>query len=180
MDPFRRTSATTVHSWAVWNLVEVEVADPGGAIFRRTFVESPGAVGVVALSHDDGVWLVRQYRAAYDEVLWEIPAGLRDVPGEDPLTTASRELAEEVGLEAGLWEHIGRCSSAPGVTNSDVEIYLARDLGAVPDGPQGPEEEHMTRELVRFPRALAMIDDGVITDSKTVIGLLLAARRLSS
>lgn len=139
-------------------------------------MDSPGAVAVVALDDSGGVTLVRQYRAPYDASMLELPAGMRDVPGEDPLVTAARELAEEAGLRAAEWTRLGLCSSAPGITNSDVEIYLARGLSVVPADPHGPEEETMTSETMRMDRALELVENGTIVDSKTVIGLLLAAR----
>lgn len=177
---FRRLSSRTRHSWAVWDLLEVEVESPRGETFVRTYVDSPGAVAVVALDGQGAVTLVRQYRAPYDEEMLELPAGMRDVPGEDPLLTAERELAEEAGLRALSWTRLGRCSSAPGITNSDVEIFLATDLSFVPAEPHGPEEVSMTSDSIPLARALELVDDGTIVDSKTVIGLLLASRRLES
>lgn len=164
----------------MWDLLEVEVESPRGETFIRTYVDSPGAVAVVALDEHGSVTLVRQYRAPYDEEMLELPAGMRDVPGEDPLLTAGRELAEEAGLRATTWTKLGRCSSAPGITNSDVEIYLARGLTVVPAEPHGPEEETMTSEAIPLDRALELVHEGTIVDSKTVIGLLLASRRLES
>jgi len=172
---FRRIESRSVHGWAVWDLRNVTVEAPDGGTFERTYVDSPGAVAVVAVHADGSVVLVRQYRAAYDSTMVELPAGMRDVPGEDPLVTASRELAEEAGLAAETWTHLGVCSSAPGITNSDVEIYMATGLSEVPFEPHGPEEINMTSESVPFATALEMVRGGVITDSKTVIGLLLAA-----
>lgn len=154
--------------------MEVEVASPAGEMFTRTFVDSPGAVGVVALTRDKEVVLVRQYRTAMEEELLEIPAGMRDVPGEDPLVTAQRELAEEAGIVASEWTHLGRVVSAAGISNAMVELYLARELSEVDIDRHGPEEQHMTVEVVSFESALNMIFRGRITDSKTMVGLMLA------
>ena len=180
MTGFRRQSARSLHSWAVWDLVELVIESPRGERFVRTYVDSPGAVAVVALDERGAVTLVRQYRAPYDDELLELPAGMRDVPGEDPIVTAGRELAEEAGLRAAIWSRLGMCSSAPGITNSDVEIFLATELTEVATEPHGPEEETMTSESVPLERALELVENGSIVDSKTVIGLLLAWRRLGS
>ena len=113
---------------------------------------------------------------AVDADLWEIPAGLRDVEGEPPAETASRELVEEAGLEAGHLEFLVSFHNSPGFTDERVDVYLATGLTPVPDDRQGVEEAHMVVEPHAARPALAMIDDGRITDAKTVIGLLLVAR----
>lgn len=179
---FDTTSLSTVHEWAMWSLVRGEFADPNGAAFSRTFVLSPGAVGVVALREDAGqptktrVVLVRQYRPALHRLTLELPAGMRDLQGEDPLVTAQRELQEEVGVQAAEWTRLGSHVSSPGISNSQVEIFLARKLRDVALDRHGPEEQHMTIEEVPFDEALAMVADGRIDDAKTVIGLLLTER----
>ena len=189
---FRSTATSTVHSWALWSLVRGEFTDPDGASFVRSFVTSPGAVGVVALNPIAGgadgagsadvmgheVVLVRQYRPALHRLTLELPAGMRDVEGEEPLLTAQRELREEVGLEASQWTRLGRHVSAPGISDSRVEIFLARNLREVGFDRHGPEERHMTIERLALVDALAMVTDGRIDDAKTVIGLLLTERLL--
>jgi 8-oxo-dGTP pyrophosphatase MutT (NUDIX family) len=189
---FRSTATSTVHSWALWSLVRGEFTDPDGASFVRSFVTSPGAVGVVAVNAIAGgadgagsadvmgyeVVLVRQYRPALHRLTLELPAGMRDVEGEEPLLTAQRELREEVGLEASQWTRLGRHVSAPGISDSRVEIFLARNLHEVGFDRHGPEERHMTIERLALADALAMVTDGRIDDAKTVIGLLLTERLL--
>ena len=181
---FVSAPVSTVHSWAVWSLVRGEFTDPDGTTFVRSFVTSPGAVGVVALGESNSepsqphVVLVRQYRPALHRFTLELPAGMRDLEGEEPLVTAQRELKEEVGLEATRWTRLGRHVSAPGISDSRVEIFLARDLHEVDHDRHGPEEKHMTIERVPFEEALAMVTDGRIDDAKTVIGLLLTERLL--
>jgi 8-oxo-dGTP pyrophosphatase MutT (NUDIX family) len=178
MRPFTRISTDVVHPWAMYSLVHAVIEAPSGEQFHRTFVDSPGAVGVVAVTADQKVVLVTQYRAAMGDVLTEIPAGLRDVPGEEPLVTAQRELAEEAGLKASEWQWLGRIASAPGVTNSTVEIFLARGLSAVPTDPHGPEEAHMTVSYLPLGEAVEEVVSGRLSDSKTCVGLLLAERVL--
>jgi len=177
---FVSSSLTSVHDWAMWSLMRGEFADPDGEKFVRSFVVSPGAVGVVAVddSPQQRVVLVRQYRPALHRITLEIPAGMRDKEGEDPRITAERELREEVGLEAGEWTRLGKHISAPGISDSRVEVFMARRLRRVELDRHGPEERHMTVEEVPLVEALDRVVDGRIDDAKTVIGLLLVDRML--
>ncbi len=150
---------------------------PDGTEFERDIVHHPGAVGVLPL-HDDGtITLVRQYRAALDLELLELPAGIRDVDGEDDATTAARELVEEAGLEAGSIELLATFHNSPGFTDEHISIFLATDLHEVAHDRQGIEEEAMTIERMPLSEAFALIDAGAITDAKTLIGLAALARR---
>jgi 8-oxo-dGTP pyrophosphatase MutT (NUDIX family) len=154
-----------------------EVEGPSGHRHEREIVHHPGAVGIVPI-HDDGtITLVRQYRAALDADVWEIPAGLRDVDGEPAELTAGRELAEEVGLRAERLEHLFTFHNSPGFSDESVVIYVASGLHEVPDDRQGAEEEHMVVARMPLDDALAMVDDGRITDAKSVIALLALDRR---
>ncbi|MEY4401069.1 MAG: putative ADP-ribose pyrophosphatase [Actinomycetota bacterium] len=180
VDGFRSSPLRTVHEWAAWSLVRGDFTDPDGERFTRTFVQSPGAVGIVALQEgaQRRVVLVRQYRPTLHQKTLEIPAGMRDQAGENPLVTAKRELREEVGLEAGEWVRLGMQISAVGITDSTVELYLARKLREVPHDRHGPEERHMTVEEIPFQESIEMVLDGRIQDAKTVTGLLLTERLL--
>jgi 8-oxo-dGTP pyrophosphatase MutT (NUDIX family) len=154
-----------------------EVEGPGGDRFEREIIHHPGAVAVVPL-HDDGtVTLVHQYRVAVGADVWEVPAGLRDVADEPTAETAGRELAEEAGLRAGRIEQLATFHNSVGFSDEVVVIYLASELSAVADDRQGVEEQHMRVERMPLDAALAMVDDGRITDAKTVIALLTLARR---
>jgi ADP-ribose pyrophosphatase len=184
---FRSRDKRLLHSWAVWTLIEEHLSDPTNVDFIRTYVESPGAVGVVVLHvdslaalkgmslHDVDITLVSQYRAAFARVMWEIPAGMRDVEGEPPQETATRELAEESGLAANEMRYLGVMASAPGLTNSTVEIFAAAGLSEVPVSRHGPEEVHMEVRRLSVFDALGEIRDGLIIDSKTIIGVQWAA-----
>jgi 8-oxo-dGTP pyrophosphatase MutT (NUDIX family) len=161
----------------VFRVVQATFADEAGAEFDRTIVRHPGAVAVVPL-HDDGtVSLVRQYRAALECDLLELPAGIRDVPGEAEQLTAERELVEEAGLAAGRMAHLTTFHSAPGMTNETITVFLATDLREVPHDRQSVEEHAMTVERLHLDRLLEMVADGRLTDAKTIIGLTLAVRR---
>lgn len=155
----------------------VAIEGPDGTRHEREVVRHPGAVAVVPLHDDGSVTLVRQYRAAVDGDLWEIPAGLRDVEDEPTVETARRELAEEAGLQAARLDHLVTFHNSPGFTDEAVVIYLATGLTTVPDDRQGIEEQHMVVQQMPLSEALSMVDDGRITDAKTVIAVLSAARR---
>jgi 8-oxo-dGDP phosphatase len=160
----------------VW-VGNLQVGTPEGNVVERMVMHHPGAVAVVPLHDDDTVTLVRQYRSALDREIWEIPAGLRDVEGEDLALTAERELIEEAGLTAASITHLDTFHNSPGISDEEVAIYLATGLTPVADDRQGPEEQHMVVARMPLDEALAMVADGRITDAKTIIGLLLTARR---
>jgi ADP-ribose diphosphatase len=155
----------------------VVVESPDGERFEREIVHHPGAVAMVPLHEDRTVTLVHQFRAAVGEAMWEIPAGMRDVDDEPAEETAQRELAEEVGLRAGRLEYVARFHNSVGFSDESVVIYLATELSEVPDDRQDAEERHMEVERMPFDAALAMVDEGRITDAKTVVALLTLARR---
>ena len=132
-------------------------------------------------AHDDGtVTLVRQYRAAVDAMVLEIPAGTRDRDGEAPEDTARRELVEEAGLEAAQWELLVSVWNSPGVSDQHTMIYLATGLRAVASRPDGVEEGYMTTERIRLADLEQLVADGVLHDETTVLGLYLARARLAA
>ena len=165
------------HEGVVITVYEAEFTTPDGQKMMRDIVRHPGAVGIVAVDGDDVV-LVRQFRAPLATDILEIPAGKRDVAGEPPAVTASRELAEEIGFEASQMESLGGFHNSVGFCDEYVHLFLATGLTPVGFAPDGPEEEHM--QIVRVPlnEVTAAVDDGTITDAKTVIGLRAALARL--
>jgi 8-oxo-dGTP pyrophosphatase MutT (NUDIX family) len=175
--PFTKVGEDVLAEGFRFTVVRARFRAADGSEFERDIVHHPGAVGVLPFHEDGTVTLVRQFRAALDADLVELPAGLRDVAGEADATTAARELVEEAGLAAGHLEHLTTFHNSPGYCDEDVAIYLATDLREVADDRQGVEEQAMTIERIPLAEALAWIDDGRITDAKTVIGLSLLARR---
>jgi len=122
----------------------------------------------------------RQYRGPIAATQLEIPAGLCDLEGEDdPIVTAQRELAEEVGKQAGSLDLLAEAYTSAGISDELVRVYLATDLIDVPDDRQGVEEAHMTLEEVALDDVPAMIAGGRLTDAKSIIGLLLTRERLA-
>jgi len=177
---FRATGEVVVHKgWAI-SLTRAGFVDPAGVPFERDVVRHPGAVAVVAITDDDSVVLVRQYRPALDEWILEIPAGTRDVAGEEELRTAERELAEEVGLAAGRIVLLTHCAITPGFCDEITAVFLATGLTPVDLDPQGIEERYMSIEHVPLSEFDVMVDDGAIVDATTILGVGLARRRLIS
>lgn len=177
MAEFVKVADTEIHRGFRFAVHRVRYRAGAGEEFDRDIVRHPGAVAVVPL-HDDGtVTLVKQFRAALEADLLELPAGIRDIEGESDATTAARELAEEAGLAATHLESLVTFHNSPGFTDESVSVFLARGLRAIDHDRQGIEEEHMTVERIPLARALTMIDDGLITDAKSIIGLTLTARR---
>ncbi len=179
---FRRLDEHVIHRGYVWDLVRAEFVSPDGSTFARDIVRSPGAVGVLPLVFDaegnPSVVLVSQYRPPYERAIIEMPAGMRDIEGEDTAEVARRELVEEAGLRADGIELLTEILPSPGMTDSVTTLYLATGCTPVPHDRQGPEEEHM--ELLHLPLedAMGMVTSGRITDAKTVVALLLTERRL--
>jgi ADP-ribose pyrophosphatase len=181
MRQFRKLAERELHRWHVGRLVEVDFEAPTGERFGRTVVRTNGAVSVVPIESVDGVahvHLLRQWRPSLERVLWEVPAGMRDKPGEDPADTGRRELIEEIGYAAATLELLTVFHPSAGMTDGTHHIYLATDLTHVGTAADGPEEAEM--EIVRMPltEAVAMVRAGDITASSAVIGLLLTAERL--
>lgn len=152
---------------------------PDGGEFHRDVVRNMGVVALVPLL-DDGatVVLVRQYRGPIDALLLELPAGLRDIPGEPSEECARRELVEEVGLTATTLEVLATMHPAAGYSDQIVTIYLATGLTEVPADRQGPEEEAMTVEQLALADVPGLVADGTLTDAKTIVGLLAAREHL--
>lgn len=159
---------------------DVVVTAPDGTTHERQVVGHPGAVSVVPLDEDGNVVMIRQYRAALDAELLEIPAGKRDLAGEAPEATALRELAEEVGLAADSVVHLAEFHNSPGFSNEHSTVYLARGLRPVPHQRQGVEEAHLEVVVVPLSDVVAMIRKREIRDAKSIIGLLLAREYLET
>jgi 8-oxo-dGTP pyrophosphatase MutT (NUDIX family) len=179
--PYEIVESTKQFQGRVFSLVTDTVAMPDGQTAARDYIRHTGAVAVVAVDEQIQVVLVRQYRHPVRAVLWELPAGLRDVDGEDPATTAARELAEEANLVAARWEPLVHVHTSPGYSDEGITIYLARDLSPVDSDytfERVFEEATMTTHVVPLDEAVAMIDRGEITNATTVTGLLAAWRRL--
>lgn len=150
--------------------LRVDTAElPDGATATREVVEHPGGVGIVALTEDRQVLLVRQYRYPFGQVLTEIPAGKRE-RGEDPLLTAKRELEEETGYTAASFEPLGTLYPTPGFCDEVIYLYLATDLRQT--APHPDEDEFLQVEQQPLDALVADVLAGRIADAKTQTALL--------
>ncbi|MEW1979790.1 NUDIX hydrolase [Citricoccus sp. NPDC079358] len=180
----------TAFAGAVWDVTrEAFLMAPGAApgedtagpdvggpdLLVREFVRHPGAVAVVALDDHGRVRMIRQYRHPVGEELWEIPAGLLDVPGEPLIEAARRELAEEADLRADRWEVLADFYTTPGSSSEGIRVFLARELSPVPVG----ERHERTGEEAGMPLACVPVADAVqavlagrLRNPSSVVGLL--------
>lgn len=171
-----RVESSTVHfTGGVISVRTDRVVMPSGEVVARDVVRHPGAVGVIPYDEArKAVLLLRQYRHAPAMLLWEPPAGLRDVADEAPLETAQRELYEEAHLRAERWDVLVDAYTSPGYSDEKLRIYLARDL-ADADGERH-NGEHEEAELVPawipLDDAVRDIFAGNLHNPITIMGIL--------
>ncbi|GAA0937308.1 NUDIX domain-containing protein [Pseudonocardia zijingensis] len=172
---FTVQASKDIYTGRVMALRADDVLMPSGRVAVREIVEHPGAVAIAALDADDRLMMIHQYRHAVGRRLWELPAGLLDVRGEDPLNTAQRELAEETGLAASEWSVLVDVTPSPGFTDEAVRVYLARGLTEVGRPEQVDDEEaDLATRWVSLPVAVRMALSGTIVNATTVAGVLAA------
>ncbi|WP_257902401.1 NUDIX domain-containing protein [Saccharothrix obliqua] len=171
---FTTVSTRDVHLGRVVALRVDEVAMPGGGTARREVVEHLGAVAVAAVDDDGHVTLIHQYRHPLGKRLWELPAGLLDAAGEQPVDAARRELAEEVGLAAAEWSTLVDVAASPGFTDEVVRVFLARGLSEVERQHMGEEEADLETRRVPLDEAVRMALAGEIVNGAAVAGVLAA------
>ena len=181
MTAFRHETLSRTERYAgpIFTVYSDKVTMSGGGTAERDVTENKGAVGVVALDDTDRVVLIRQYRHPVHRRLWELPAGLRDVDGEDLVAAAARELAEEADVTARRFDLLVDLHTSPGFTNETIRLFLARDLAPVPEGERHTRtDEEADLEIAWFglDEAVAMVLRGEITNAAAVGGLLAAAR----
>lgn len=171
-------ASETVHHGMVWDVRRDTVELEDGQTVTREVVDHTGAVGVVALDDHDRVLLLRQYRHPVRSYLWEPPAGLLDVSGEDPLVTAQRELAEEADLTADRWWVLVDFYNSPGGSTEAFRCYLARGLHEVPHHERHDrehEEAALVPVWVDLHEARDLVLAGRLHNPTTVAGILAAA-----
>ena len=171
---FEVLSTKDVYVGRILALRADEVAMPGDGKATREVVEHHGAVAIVALDDDDQVTLIHQYRHPLGRRIWELPAGLIDHLGEDPVETAKRELVEEVGLAAEHWSVLVDVACSPGFTDEVVRVYLATGLSAVDRELLGEEEADLVVRKVPLTEAVRMTLAGEIVNGASVGGILAA------
>lgn len=134
------------------------------------------AIGIVPVDHEGFTWLVGQYRYTLNAYSWEIPEG-GGPKGEEPLETAKRELREETGLIANNWQVLCPIHTSNSVTDEYGLIFLAQNLELQEASPE--ETEQLILWKLHLTEAVAMVERGEITDSLSIAGLLLAARKVN-
>ena len=155
-----------------------KVRMPDGALAERDVVIHPGAVAVLALDDAQQVLLIRQYRHPVRRLLWEIPAGLRDVSGEPAWATAQRELLEEAGYRARDWRVLADYYTSPGFSTERLRVFLARDLEFVPENerdfvPEG-EETQLVPAWLPLDEAVRKVFAGDLHNGVAALGVLAA------
>lgn len=171
---FDVVSTEDIHIGHVVGLRIDQVVMPGGKASAREVVEHLGAVAVVALDAEHNVTLIHQYRHPLRRRLWELPAGLLDIAGEDPVDTAKRELLEEAGLAAARWDTLVDIAASAGFTDEVVRIFLARELSAVDRQVLAGEEADLVIGKVPLAEAVRMAVGGELINGATVGGVLAA------
>jgi ADP-ribose pyrophosphatase len=136
----------------------------------------PGAVAVLALDDADRILMIRQYRHPVGHLLWEIPAGLRDVAGEDPWATAQRELVEEASYRARDWRVLADYYSSPGYSTERLRVFLARDLEPVPPAERRfvprDEEAYLLVDWLPLDEAVHKVFAGELHNGPAVLGIM--------
>lgn len=158
-----------VYKGKIINLRVDKALLPNGVHAKREVVEHPGGVCVAALTEQNELLFVRQFRYPYQEVVLEIPAGKLS-PGEDPLACGKRELKEETGAEAARYEFLGKLYPSPGYCGEIIYMYLAEGLSF---GEMNPDEdEFLEVERIPLETAVQQILSGEIVDAKTQAAVL--------
>lgn len=157
------------------NVTEYQVVNPAGGrgIYGKVHFKNK-AIGVIPVDDQGNTWLVGQFRYTLDAFSWEIPEG-GGAMGTDPVESAMRELKEETGLTASKWTMISRVHTSNSVTDEEGFIFLAEDVS---EGESELEETEADLRVKKLPlkEALTMVLNGEITDSMSIIGLLLVSR----
>jgi ADP-ribose pyrophosphatase len=177
--PRRLLSSRTVYEGRIWDVVSdsFQLNDDGDPLVRD-YIEHPGAVAVLPMNDAGEVLLIKQYRHPVGMDLWEIPAGLLDVEGEDFVVGAARELAEEADLIAGTWNVLADFFNSPGSSSEAIRIYLARNLSDVPGHElhvRTDEEAEIELHWIPLDAAVLAVLEGRLHNPSAVVGILAAA-----
>lgn len=174
LDPAPVDDSQVVFDGAVWDIKRDSFAF-GDQTLVREYLDHPGAVAILALDDDDNVVLIKQYRHPVRTLSWEIPAGLLDVAGEDPLAAAQRELAEEADLAATDWSVLAEFFTTPGSSNEAIRIYLARGLETTGETfDRTGEESGMETRRVPLDQAVDAVLARRIQNPSLAVGVLAA------
>lgn len=177
--PRRLLESTVAYSGPIWDVVKEKftLTDDGEPLVRD-FIQHPGAVAVLVMNDAGQVLLINQYRHPVRMTLWEIPAGLLDVEGEDYLAAAVRELAEEADLVAEDWNVLADLFLSPGSSREELRIYLARGLHWIPEAERHErfhEEAEIKMLWVDLDDAVQAVLEGRLHSPSAAAAVLAAA-----
>ena len=173
-----KISSKRVHTGRIISLDTDTVRFPNGSVGELDMIRHPGASAIVPFlsdpkGADPELLLIKQYRYAAEQYLYEIPAGRLD-PGEDPAHCAARELREETGCQAERIDFLLTMFTTPGFTDEQIHLFVATGLDRGETAHEA--DEFMTLETMTLSRALQLIEKGEIKDAKTALGIMFAAR----
>ena len=168
---------STLHKGRVFTLLKENVTLDNGVTVDLDVVRHPGASAVVPLSGGDKLILIKQFRHAVGDYIWEIPAGTLD-PDESYLECAQRELVEETGFSADSWHELGDIIPVPGYSDERIRIFLA--TGLTPAQQNLDKDEVLAVHEITMDDAFDMLYKGIILDAKTITGLFMASRWINS
>jgi ADP-ribose pyrophosphatase len=170
--PTKINDRTIVYQGKVFELVKENITLENGTTTDVEFIEHPGATAIVPFLDDHRILLLKQYRHALKQYIWEIPAGTL-APREDVITCARRELIEETGYAADGWQKLGEITPLPGYSDERIHIYLATELK--PAEQNLDEDEIINVQAMEFKDAFNMIGKEEIQDAKSIAGLFMAS-----
>jgi ADP-ribose pyrophosphatase len=169
--PTKINSRITLHQGRVFKLVRENVTLTNGVTVDLDMIRHPGASAVVPFSDKNTVILIKQYRHTVGGFIWEIPAGTLD-PDETPLECAKRELIEETGFSASIWQKIGEITPVPGYSDERIHMFLAANL--MPAEQNLDKDEMLNIHEVQLGHVIEMIYNSKIQDGKTIAGIFMA------
>jgi len=173
MEPYKTLERKEIYSGPIFDLTQHTVRLPNGKDARRDIIEHNGAAVIIAVTEEDNLVMVRQYRNGSNSVMLELPAGKLDL-GEDPKACALRELEEETGYRASKIELILKMYPVAAYCTEKINMFLAKGLEQ--GTPKPDEDEFVEVEEYSLSALLTMIDNGEITDMRTILGVLYYAR----
>lgn len=166
----------TIHSEKIFDgkVISLKVDDvtlPNGETSKREIINHPGAVAIIAITDNNKLLVVEQYRKALERSIIEIPAGKLE-KGEEPIVTARRELEEETGYTTDSLEFVQAFATSPGFADEIIHVFLARNLKKLQTPVQMDEDEFVELMEVSLEEAQAMMADERIYDAKTAFAVL--------
>ncbi len=168
--PFKIVRRRVLYRGRVVRLTRDTIRWEDGHTFQREVIHHPKSVVLLPVLDDGRVVLIRQFRAAIERFIYEIPAGTSE-PGEPLTACCRRELAEEIGYRARRYERLCRFFPAPGISTEEMSLYRATGLAPLARPPAKDDDELITPHVVSAAEALRMVRRGQIIDAKSIIGI---------